>query len=540
MAQFAFVSVAGLMLVLIQIVFGQGEVYEKSGYVCEAPNQGCMQSDTTGGSDYDCCTACAAESNCVAYTYDTRGPWCVTWNGPGKIVPIIWETTHVFNDTPVTCDQPVAVPTQQMVDWALQEVGALVHFNMETYTPNGMGCIGQLYNASLFDPVDLNLPEWMKAIQSFGGKYAVLVTKHMCGFTMWPTNASAGNFTYEYNVMNSPFQRDLVFDFVDAARDVGLRTGFYYCLLENIYLNVQKGVVQPGPLMPGQANITQEQYVSIVTEQLTELWSTYGPLDELWFDGGFPAYYQQQLSQLVQLLQPNAVAFGGMASDGTTLSNNSARWIGTEAGTAYPDTWSPDSAAWGPGDPNSPLWVPPECDTTLMTDDRWFYSPIPIRSLADMVDVYHNTVGHNCVLMLDLAPNQQGRIDPAHLARYQELGSWITGCYASPAANLVTNGTGQIFAINYTRPTELDRFVIQEDQRPGQLVRQFEIDVLLSNSTGADWLAVYSGAAIGNKRIALLDAPIVVDAVRLLILQYVKQPPRITFFAGFNCTDPSD
>ena len=44
--------------------------------------------------------------------------------------------------------------------------------------------------------------------------------------------------------------------------------------------------VQNRTLKPGQLNITQETYDYIVIEQLRELWTKYGSLDEIWFDGG--------------------------------------------------------------------------------------------------------------------------------------------------------------------------------------------------------------------------------------------------------------
>jgi hypothetical protein len=44
--------------------------------------------------------------------------------------------------------------------------------------------------------------------------------------------------------------------------------------------------VQNRPLQPGQLNVTQETYDSIVLQQLREIWTRYGSLDEIWFDGG--------------------------------------------------------------------------------------------------------------------------------------------------------------------------------------------------------------------------------------------------------------
>ena len=44
-------------------------------------------------------------------------------------------------------------------------------------------------------------------------------------------------------------------------------------------------VDNPGKVQEG-GPVTQEEYNKIVTLQLTELWSNYGDLFEIWFDGG--------------------------------------------------------------------------------------------------------------------------------------------------------------------------------------------------------------------------------------------------------------
>ena len=80
--------------------------------------------------------------------------------------------------------------------------------------------------------------------------------------------------------------------------------------MNNAFLNVVNGVVQGNP-GPGQANITQEQYVQILLAQLTQIWTDYGELAEVWFDGGYPEGTEAPITALLQQLQPNAVAFQG-------------------------------------------------------------------------------------------------------------------------------------------------------------------------------------------------------------------------------------
>jgi len=131
-------------------------------------------------------------------------------------------------------------------------------------------------------------------------------------------------------------------------------------------------------LGPGQLSITQQTYDNIVLQQLREVWTRYGSLDEIWFDGGYTASLKDPITALLDQLQPQAIAFNGYG-----VSKNPARWIGTEMGVAPDPNWSTGTADGG-GDPNSPVFNPAECDTTLQTHDRWFW--VYIRSLSSLTN----------------------------------------------------------------------------------------------------------------------------------------------------------
>ena len=144
--------------------------------------------------------------------------------------------------------------------------------------------------------------------------------------------------------------------------------------------------VQNDTIKEGQLNITQATYNGIVLRQLRELWTNYGNLDEIWFDGGFVhSYWQRQIhlcrfsytqelrasiAAMLAELQPNSISFGG-----TGLTANAVRWVGNERGDAPDPNWSTGTGGGG-GDPNSPIFCPAECDTTLQLFDRWFWVSI--------------------------------------------------------------------------------------------------------------------------------------------------------------------
>lgn len=201
------------------------------------------------------------------------------------------------------------------------------------------------------------------------------------------------------------------------------------------------------------------------------------------------------------------------------------------AGLPNEDIWSTGVTNDG-GDPESPYFAPAECDTTLQTGDRWFWGEDqPLRSLYEMIDVYHQTVGRNCLLELDLAPDRSGLIPARHAARYKELGDFIRSCYGSPInENIVNTTTPTGVSLTFDYPTPIDRIVLMEDQTNGQVIRSYEVYAKVVDSEEMNgtldvpWTLVSSGSSIGHKRIDLFEEAITVTDIVVNATKYVDVP----------------
>lgn len=182
----------------------------------------------------------------------------------------------------------IALPTKPQLDFQDKEIGLLIHFNIATYLSiDGCNNVPELVpETSLFDPARLNTDQWMDIVSAVGGKYATLVVKHNCGFTLWPSDVSfetrdGKTVDYNYTIAQSPAKgQDAVRKFVDSAKKYDIGHGFYYSVVVNNFLNVQDSEVRNGSLADGQVGITNSTYNEVVLEQLDELWSQYGDLTE--------------------------------------------------------------------------------------------------------------------------------------------------------------------------------------------------------------------------------------------------------------------
>lgn len=184
------------------------------------------------------------------------------------------------------------------------------------------------------------------------------------------------------------------------------------------------------------------------------------------------------------------------------------------------------------GNSTSPVFCPAECDTTVQTNDRWFYGVNqPLRSIEELVEVYHRTVGRNCLLELDLPPDRSGLIYATQAARYKQLGDFIKSCYGSPvnAKNTRTTCHGGTCTLKFGYPTSIDRIMLMEDQTNGQVIRSYQVwgrvvdDGVTDGTLDVPWTALSNGTSIGHKKIDLFQDAVTVTEV-LVNTTFVDTP----------------
>ena len=422
-----------------------------------------------------------------------------------------------------------ARPSAEQLAWQDLEVGMFFHFDIITYAPGwNFRTWANHPDPSLYNPSRLDTDQWMEAAKAIGAKYAVLVAKHCSGFLQWQSDL------YPYGVRQSPWRDgkgDLVAEFVAACHRHGLKPGLYASVSASGFLEVDN----PGRIDRGQGGDEAKQaaYARICEGMLTELWSRYGELTEIWFDGGAlpPDQGGPDLLPILRKHQPRAMVFQGPAA--------TIRWIGNERGVAGYPCWATvpsieaahhDPDARDHGDPDGAVWLPGECDVPVRNHD-WFWQPDAehkLYPLAELLDMYTHSVGRNCNLLLNANPGPDGLVPEADLARYAELGREIRRRFATPVAE--TSGDGTELELALPEPQRIDHVVVMEDIAAGERTREYVVEGLAPGNT---WQPLCDGTSIGHKRIQHF-APVEVASIRLRATQSVAEP-RIRTLAAYSC-----
>lgn len=413
------------------------------------------------------------------------------------------------------------VPTPQQLAWQKLEITAFIHFGINTFTDREWG--DGTEDPALFNPEGLDTDQWCKELSEAGFKLVILTAKHHDGFCLWPTK------TTEHSVASSPWREgkgDVVGDLAQSCRKYGLKLGLYLSPWDRNHPTYGAG----------------EAYNKVYLEQLRELLTNYGEVDEVWFDGANgegpngkrQEYDWDAVVSLISELQPNAI---------TAIMGRDVRWVGNERGLGRETEWSAtvlppssldkskqieealgiDAVSQDLGsramleEATELFWYPSEVDVSIRPG--WFYheSEAP-KSLEQLAHIYFSSVGMNSSLLLNIPPNREGRLDDKDVARLREFGHFVRDFNAQNAVvgfEPLTLEAGTYAEWELDEEQLISAVVLQEDIAKGQHVEHFELEAMIGNG----WTKVGEGTTIGHKRIILSEAPFRASKLRLKLLE---------------------
>ncbi|MCP2335701.1 alpha-L-fucosidase [Actinomadura rupiterrae] len=313
-----------------------------------------------------------------------------------------------------------------------------------------------------------------------------------------------------------------------------------------------------------------DEYNAYYLNQLYELFTQYGPIDELWLDGANPwsgegiteKYDFTAWFDLIHKLSPNTVVFGGPQG---------IRWIGNENGVARETEWSvtpataeprsyhnewllPEGASVADIGSRAKLtapaakylqWFPGEADVSLRPG--WFFHPDQKpKTPSQLVGLYDQSVGRNASLLLNIPPAADGKVASEDVNALTSFGRAIRETYSrnllagarpTKAAHALTDtrlGTSwQGGSLDLNGPTTFDRIRLGQDITRGQHVEGFNVEAW----NGSAWSTLVTGTTIGYSRILALPAPVTASRIRVAVTQ-ARATPYITTLGLYRTSAP--
>lgn len=406
--------------------------------------------------------------------------------------------------------------------WHDLELGMFFHFDIPVYKPGwDWRSWKDLPDPNLYQPGGLDTDQWMEAARAMGARYAIFVAKHCSGFCQWQTDI------YPYGVKQSSWRGgrgDVVADFVQSCRKFDILPGLYASVSANGYL----GVDNPGLVNRGKGGSPEEQaeYVRICEQMAMELWSRYGELFEIWFDGGaIPVDAGgPDLVPILKQHQPQAIVFQGPSG-----TPNMIRWVGNERGVAPYPCWSTveagtveDGTEEGrfSGNPDGNLWIPGECDVPIRNHE-WFWNSGQEHlcySVSELMDMYYRSVGRNCNLLLNANPGPDGLVPDADFNRYTDFGREIRNRFSNPLGT--TRGEGDLIDLDLGSTKRINHVSIMENIAHGERILEYVIE---AQTQDANWTRVCGGESIGHRRLQQFEA-IETSRIRLNVRSAKSRP----------------
>ena len=305
--------------------------------------------------------------------------------------------TQVPDKAPVESAEVQADRVRRMQWWHQAKFGMFIHWGLYSvlgrheWVMENEGIPVSEYEplAKRFNPKPNAARAWAKLARQAGQKYMVMTTKHHEGFCQWDTRLT------NYCAAKQGPGRDLVREYVDAARAEGLRVGFYYSLMDWHH---------PDGARCATDEEARKRFVAYTHGLIRELLTNYGKIDVLWYDVRWPLtadqWESEKMNKMVFELQPDIIVNNrnGLPGDFATPEQ---RITAETNGRAWESCMTLNDS-WG----------------FQQSDDSWKPSKQVIRNLISCARDGGN-------YLLNIGPKPDGSIPEESVRILTEVGQWM-------------------------------------------------------------------------------------------------------------------
>ena len=240
-----------------------------------------------------------------------------------------------------------------------------------------------------FNPINFDADKWMQHVKDWGAEYIVFTAKHHDGFAFFDAKNT------EYDIMNTPYGKDICKQLADAAHNAGVKLFWYYS--------------QPDWTHPDNLREKHyENYLPYMKEHVKQLFTEYGKIDGVFWDHLATKYWQWDSYNLYKDMkswQPGIL----------TNPRNGFGWPLEDRG----DYDTPEQSL-GPVNHHR-YW-----EACLTMTDKWLYSPKgPIKPYETVLSMLIQVAGNGGNLLLNLGPNGKGEFVEKEVEETDKVGEWI-------------------------------------------------------------------------------------------------------------------
>lgn len=273
----------------------------------------------------------------------------------------------------------------------------------------------------IFNPISFDAKTWVSTAKNAGMQYITLITRHHDGFSLWDTKQS------DWNIMNTPYKKDIVKQIADECHRQGIKLFFYYSLLDWYRSDYQYETGRTGKGTGRTEKSNWPAYINFMKAQLTELLTNYGEIAGIWFDGHWDQlendhnksavskvdWKYDEIYSLIHRLQPQCM-----------ISNNHhlSPIPGEDFQAFEKDLPGGNTTGFG-GAAVSQLPL----ETCETINDSWGFNITDrnYKSTKQLIQYLVKAAGYNANFLLNIGPMPNGAIQPEFTERLNAMGQWL-------------------------------------------------------------------------------------------------------------------
>ena len=478
------------------------------------------------------------------------------------------------------------VPDANQYKYQKDELAAFCHFGPNTFNELEWGfdqsTQKKLYAGRTPDQIftlesDFDAETLVTTLKNAGFKKLIVTAKHHDGFCIWNSEYT------DYDIASTSYKNgegDILAEISEACTAANMDMGLYlspWDVAESTF-GANGGTID---------NAYNEYYNNQLEEILSNpKYGNKGHFVEVWMDGAngynnVPQTYNfEKWFATIQKYEGKEAGYKADCMLFGAGTHTTVRWIGNENGFADDTTWAKSRISNGQiyndesqragdykGDPTDGYsngyedgnhWTVPEADARITSGWFWGTQKNTPRTLTNLAEMYFRSVGHNATLLLNVPPNNEGKVDQAILDRVVEFGQNVQDTFRTnlakangttiTASNVRGNDidfkpgnavddddatywttddgtTSGSLTIKWDSAKRFDVVSIEEAIQNGQHINSYEVEY--KENDNASWQTMERGVTVGSKRL-IRTSPISATQVRITVGTSTGKVPQLS------------